>query len=148
MVFDLLQNIYWTHSSLHIYFFIAWTTEGMEWHRQLLAEDKLKGSYGFSAVRRIQRLSQQYIIPKNKHILVIGSTRPWIESILLSQGAKHITTLEYNPYPTNHPKLTTMSPVEFSQLVISNKAPVFDAMVTFSSLEHSGLGRYFLLLIS
>ena len=73
---------------------------------------------------------------------MIGSTTPWIEVILLAQGARHITTLEYNTYPCNHPNITLISPVEFSKLVNLNKAPVFDAMVTFSSLEHSGLGRY------
>ena len=67
--------------------------EGMEWHRQLLAENKLKGSYGHGVVKRIQQLSQKYIVPRNKHILVIGSTRPWIESILISQGVKHITVV-------------------------------------------------------
>ena len=114
----------------------------MEWHRQLLAENRLTGSYGLNVVHRIQRILQEYIVPNNKHILVIGSTRPWIESILLSQGAKHITTLEYNPYPSDHSRITTISPAEFSKLVVSKKAPIFDAMVTFSSIEHSGLGRY------
>ena len=114
----------------------------MEWHRQLLAENKLTGSYGLNVVQRIQRILHKYIVPNEKSILVIGSTRPWIESILLSQGAKHITTLEYNPYPSDHPRITTISPDEFFKLVVSKKAPIFDAMVTFSSIEHSGLGRY------
>ena len=83
-----------------------------------------------------------YIQFKNKHILVIGSNRPWIEVILLSQGAQQITTLDYNPYPCNHPQIATISPIDFTKLVLSNKAPIFDAMITFSSLEHSGLGRY------
>ena len=83
-----------------------------------------------------------YIPTTGKHILVIGSTTPWIGVILLAQGVSHITTQEYNPYPCNHPNMTVISKVELSKLVISNKATVFDAMVTFSSLEHSGLGRY------
>lgn len=120
----------------------AWTIEGMEWHREMLVNKKLKGSYGINVVKRIINLSKHFIAPENKHILVIGSTRPWIEAILIALGAKHITTLEYNPYPTNHPKITTISPIQFSKLVMSGKAPLFDAMVTFSSLEHSGLGRY------
>ena len=114
----------------------------MEWHREMLLNNKLKGSYGIKVVKRIKNLSHHFIAPKNKHILVIGSTRPWIEAILIALGAKHITTLEYNPYPTNHPKITTISPIQFSKLVMSGKAPLFDAMVTYSSLEHSGLGRY------
>ena len=68
--------------------------------------------------------------------------RPWIEVILLDQGVNHITTLEYNPYPCNHPNITTISPSDFASIAQSAKAPLYDAMITFSSLEHSGLGRY------
>lgn len=117
--------------------------EGMGWHEKLLKENRLRGSYGIKVVNRMQKLLKKYIFPKDKQILVIGSTRPWIEAILLAEGARNITTLEYNPYPTNHPSLLTISPDEFSQLVVRKKVPLFDAMVTFSSLEHSGLGRYF-----
>ena len=39
----------------------------------------------------------------NKNVLVIGSETPWVESILLAIGAKHVTTLEYNQIRTNHP---------------------------------------------
>ena len=30
---------------------------------------------------------------KDKHVLVIGSETPWLEAILLSRGAKKVTTL-------------------------------------------------------
>ena len=30
---------------------------------------------------------------KDKHVLVIGSETPWLEAILLSKGAKKVTTL-------------------------------------------------------
>ena len=92
-------------------------------------------------MKRIQYLAENYINVRKKHVLIIGSILPWIESLLLTMDAAHITTLEYEPYPSTHPKITTISPQEFSKLVISNKAPMFDAMVTFSSIEHSGLGR-------
>ena len=48
----------------------------------------------------------------NKSVLVIGSETPWVESILLAIGAKHVTTLEYNRIQTTHPmvsKTTTTS---------------------------------------
>ena len=92
-------------------------------------------------MKKIQYLAERYINVKNKHVLIIGSILPWIESLLLTMDATHITTLEYEPYQSTHPKITTISPQEFSKLVISNKAPMFDAMITFSSIEHSGLGR-------
>ena len=120
---------------------LAWTNDGLSLLGELLEENTLQGSYGAHVVYRMQKLLKQYIYPKGKHILVIGSTRPWIEAILLAEGARHITTLEYNPYPTENPKITTISPIDFADQVVSNTAPFFDAMVTFSSLEHSGLGR-------
>ena len=92
-------------------------------------------------IARIQNLLRKYIPAKDKSFLVIGSTRPWIEVILLAEGAKNITTLEYNPYPCDHPNITTISPTDFTDLVRSKVVPQFDAMVSFSSLEHSGLGR-------
>lgn len=77
----------------------------------------------------------------NKHILVIGSVDPWVESILLAEGASKVTTLEYNHIDCEHPQIKTLMPHEMAQMVISGHAS-FDGMVTFSSLEHSGLGRY------
>ena len=79
---------------------------------------------------------------KDKHFLVIGSQRPWIEVILLSLNVGHITTLEYNEYNTDHPRISILSPLKFLHTVQSNAAPLFDGLVSFSSIEHSGLGRY------
>ena len=93
-------------------------------------------------MRRMEHLLQKYIHVKDKHVLVIGSILPWIEGILLTLGVGHVTTLEYDPYVSTHPKVTSISPLDFSNLVVSNEAPMFDAMVSFSSIEHSGLGRY------
>ena len=103
---------------------------------------ELNGIYGIDVMRRMQHLLENYIHVRNKHILVIGSILPWIETLLLHLDVGHITTLEYDPYLTTHPKITTIAPPEFSRLVMTGKAPMFDAMVSFSSLEHSGLGRY------
>ena len=42
---------------------------------------------------------------KDKSVLVIGSIQPWVESMFLSLGAKHVTTLEYNKIVTEHPQV-------------------------------------------
>ena len=91
-------------------------------------------------VNRIRYHLENHFDTKNKSFLVIGSQLPWIESLLLYLGAK-VTTLEYNPYKTNHPNVTCITPKEFSKFVKEDKAPLFDAAITFSSVEHSGLGR-------
>ena len=103
---------------------------------------ELGGVYGIDVMRRMQHLLEEYIHVRNKHVLVIGSILPWIETLLLHLDVGHITTLEYDPPLTTHPKITTIAPAELSALVMTGEAPMFDAMVSFSSLEHSGLGRY------
>jgi hypothetical protein len=101
----------------------------------------LNGLYGKDVQRSIRYLAEKYINVTNKHVLVIGSTLPWIESLRLTMNVGHITVIDYNPYPSTHSKISIINPKQFSRLVISNNAPMFDAMVSFSSIEHSGLGR-------
>ena len=103
----------------------------------------VEAAYTFEETQIVYEMVEKFKDKVNgKKVLVVGSETPWVEAIVLAVGAKNVTTLEYNPYPANHPRIITISPIEFSQLVVSNQAPMFDAMVTFSSLEHSGLGRY------
>ena len=83
---------------------------------------------------------------KGGHILVIGSQDPWIEVILLEKGAKHVTTLDYVVIENGHPNITVVTPDELREMYLNekflNEDKKFDAMLTYSSLEHSGLGRY------
>ena len=119
----------------------AWTKDEIEHHIDSMEKGLLNGLYGKDVMNSIRYLSQKYIKLEGKHILIIGSILPWIESLLISMNVGHITVLEYDPYPSTHPKITSISPLHFSELVISNQAPMFDGMISFSSLEHSGLGR-------
>ena len=120
---------------------LAWTSEGFDRHLKRIRRDELSSPYGKDVVKRIKYHLEKYVDVQNKHMLVIGSAIPWVETILLYLNASRITTLEYDPYPSTHPKVTTITPSDFAKLVLSNNAPLFDAMVSFSSLEHSGLGR-------
>ena len=79
---------------------------------------------------------------KDKHVLVIGSTLPWVEAILIYLGVDKITTLEYASQKNEHPKINLITPEELRKSILEGNVPQFDAMVTYSSLEHSGLGRY------
>ena len=79
---------------------------------------------------------------KNKHVLVIGTQEPWIEAILLEFGAKKITILEYNDIDSEHHQLFPVKPRDFAEKYLNGTLELFDAMVTFSSIEHSGLGTY------
>ena len=74
---------------------------------------------------------------KNKKVAVIGSQSPWIEAILVNCGAKEVTTVEYNVPICNHDVIKTISYTDFC-----NSSEKYDAIVSYSSIEHSGLGRY------
>ena len=53
-----------------------------------------------------------------------------------------MTTIDYVPITTTHPQLSTLHPATLSEKFLNGSQEKFDAMVTYSSLEHSGLGRY------
>ena len=65
-----------------------------------------------------------------------------METILLEKGAAKIITLEYANITVEHPNITIMSPQQLKLLYNEQKGPSFHAVVSFFSLEHSGLGRY------
>eukprot|EP00995_Heteronema_vittatum_P010959 NODE_651_length_1242_cov_327.612741_g472_i0.p1 GENE.NODE_651_length_1242_cov_327.612741_g472_i0~~NODE_651_length_1242_cov_327.612741_g472_i0.p1 ORF type:complete len:336 (-),score=71.67 NODE_651_length_1242_cov_327.612741_g472_i0:164-1171(-) len=77
-----------------------------------------------------------------QHILVVGTLKPWVEALLLVAGVRRVTTLEYGPIISTHPRLDAMQPAEFNGRFLNGTLPVFDASGSFSSLEHPGLGRY------
>jgi len=74
---------------------------------------------------------------RDKNIAVIGSLTPWIEAILVNAGAKSVTTVEYNVPECEHHIIKTISYDEFSK-----SDTKYDSVFSFSSIEHSGLGRY------
>jgi hypothetical protein len=71
---------------------------------------------------------------------VIGSQTPWLEGILLSKGVRKITTFDYIKITSEHPLIETVTPLELIQMFFDGRAQ-FDVVISFSSLEHSGLGR-------
>ncbi len=83
----------------------------------------------------------KYLDVKEKHVLVIGSQRPWVEVVLLEHNVGNVTTLDYAKLQSEHPKLRTITPSELAEKYLSGSLPKFDAVISFSSLEHSGLGR-------
>lgn len=73
---------------------------------------------------------------QDKDVGVFGSTSCWYECVALRYGGKP-TTVEYNPIVVEDPRLRALTVEEF------NKNPIqFDAIISISSIEHDGLGRY------
>ena len=79
---------------------------------------------------------------RDKRVAVIGAVKPWAEAMLLNLGANSVTTIEYSDLVIEHERLTTITPARMAKQFISNHAAPFDTVFTYSSLEHSGIGRY------
>ena len=79
---------------------------------------------------------------QGKHGVVIGSQSPWIEASLLAYGVEGLTTMEYSSTRTNHAQVRWMHPATAASSFLKGQLPQFDFAVSYSSLEHDGLGRY------
>jgi hypothetical protein len=120
---------------------ITWSKEMIDDMIQKARAGTLKGTYRLSTSQRLQAKLQQLPI-QDARVMVIGSENPWVEVICLSLGAAHVATLEYSTIISLHPKLSTFTPKAFRQLYLDGTLELFDVIVTHSSIEHSGLGRY------
>ena len=95
---------------------------------------QLPGVYGRDQYVRIKSFAK-------KHLNVTGSITPWLELMMLKHGAKSVTSLDYNDFKSEHSLIQTLSQQKLNRMVLEGTAPEFDVVVSFSSLEHSGLGR-------
>lgn len=73
---------------------------------------------------------------RDKKVGVLGSTSPWYESIVLAHGGIP-TTIDYNKIISEDPRICTLTVEESKSQHLS-----FDALLSISSFEHDGLGRY------
>lgn len=93
--------------------------------------------YGHMVVLNLMTAFKEYNI-ENQTIAVIGSETPWIEAMLYNLNNK-ITTIEYNVPECSYDKIICKSYFDYFE---KTSEATFDSIVTFSSIEHSGLGRY------
>lgn len=76
--------------------------------------------------------------------LVVGSMQPWVEVTALINGAAKVLTVEYNPLVIQEEfkdRMSAILPVDFMNQW-AKFAGTFDFAASFSSIEHSGMGRY------
>ena len=119
--------------------------------RKLLARDRMTNlkfvnmlnvnSYKDENVLKPALIKHRRLID-GKRVAVIGTQIPWAEAMLVNLGASSITTIEYANLVIEHQKVTTITPYRVAELYMSGQAVPFDTVFTYSSLEHSGLGRY------
>lgn len=122
---------------------ITWSNELIQHYiNKFTVENIINGTFGGETYTGAARLHLIACIKyrdtiKDKNVAVIGSLTPWIEAILVNAGAKSVTTVEYNVPVCNHSIIKAISYDDFCK---SSKK--YDAIFSFSSIEHSGLGRY------
>lgn len=122
---------------------LVWKKSDIVAQIQEANQGTLKGTNGepiTNYVRDQLKLHHDKLI--NSNVLVIGSEFPWVEAILLSLDVSHVTTLEYREIRSEHEKISTETPLSMREKFLHGKLPHFDGVVSYSSLEHSGLGRY------
>lgn len=118
----------------------VWTVESIERMKQQSLEGKLIGNYGGKGTAKLRAYAAKYC--GGKHVAVVGSKSPWVEAILLGVGARHVTTIEYGAIESRHPNVTALTNAEFNERFLNGTLEPFDAFVSYSSMEHAGLGRY------
>ena len=81
---------------------------------------------------------------KSKSLVVIGTQKPWVEAIAYHLSVNKITTLDYTRKQYELDGLEWFHVNDYLDDLISNKkkTEMFDNSASFSSIEHSGLGRY------
>jgi hypothetical protein len=125
---------------------LIWSRDFIQFHLDKLTDGTLQGSYGRHELLNIQRHLKEHMKIRGKHVLVIGSQNPWLESLLISLGVGKITTLEYMEIKSEVDLIETILPRQLAERWLKAETPAerpqYDAVVTFSSVEHSGLGRW------
>jgi len=119
----------------------VWSKGAIKFETGQLHRGVLRGTYGAKVTNFLFKVLRS-VDMKDKDVLVIGSEKPWVEIAALEAGARHVTTLEYGKIVSEDPRITTMRPFEFNEMYRNGSLPEFDVAISFSSLEHSGLGRY------
>lgn len=120
----------------------VWSEQMVSNYLSQARQSQLYGPYGISDTNALRDGLLHAAGVKNGRVLIIGSITPWVEACVLEAGARQIVTVEYSKIESYHTQIQTLTPNEFREHFLKGKLGLFDAVVTFSSVEHSGLGRY------
>ena len=94
------------------------------------------------------RLSDSFgllVVLQGRRTAVLGSITPWVEALVANHGAvMPITTVEHNLPTCTDDRIRTVNYSSFagsSSNTADDDGEMYDALVTYSSVEHAGLGR-------
>ena len=120
----------------------VWSKTLIEDFIRLARNSQLNGTYSVTETNHLRSALAKVPQLIGGRVLVIGSELPWVEACVLEARAREIVTVEYGAVHSEHPQVSTKTPKEFRDDYLSGTLGNFDVVVTFSSVEHSGLGRY------
>jgi hypothetical protein len=112
---------------------LRWTTRSPGWSYRRVQARKPR-YYGTTDVWLYQALDQYPV--RGKEVGILGSEWPWYECICSYHGAR-ATTIEYRRIDCRIPGLRVLTPAEYAA-----RPTPFDIVLSISSVEHDGLGRY------
>jgi hypothetical protein len=122
---------------------LQWTSSLVEDMMSKHRAGKVIGNYDLEGDQQVAKALQYFKSDVfEKRGLVIGSETPWVEVLSLFYGASKVTTVEYGRIHSDYNKIRSLLPTEFALEHLLGMSEEFDFAITYSSVEHSGLGRY------
>ena len=122
---------------------ITWTEQYVELLKKRAKSPMEEIASPFHWTYRFRMAVEKKVPVNGKRVLVMGGEDPWIEAILLHLGARHVVTLAPGAgIVSEHPQISTMTVAEMRTLYREGQLEQFDAVMSFSTVEHLGLGRY------
>ncbi|WP_420422352.1 DUF268 domain-containing protein [Simkania sp.] len=105
---------------------------------RLIIQAKLKQPqyYRNTDIWLFEMLDEHPNLFKEKTVAVLGSGYPWYEAVVLAYGGQPVS-IDYRKIETNDSRLNVMTVEAYK-----NKPRKFDVLLSISSFEHDGLGRY------
>lgn len=119
----------------------SYAARSREYIETLIAKARAREQFYYGATDTFLYEALRKYPVAGQHVLIIGSTTPWYESVCIAHGAASCTTIDYNQLHYEHPQITTVTLAEFAATSGSHRRH-FDAILSISSFEHDGLGRY------
>ena len=111
--------------------------------RNFLQRDNVSNINSYQDRNALKPALHKYVrLIREKRVAVIGTAIPWAEAMLVNLGANSVTTVEYSDIVIEHERVSTITPYRVAEQFINGQAVPFDTVFTYSSLEHSGMGRY------
>jgi SAM-dependent methyltransferase len=112
---------------------MTYTTQQIQKYEELISKEK--GLYYCETDIWLYQALKKHSI-KDKEVIIIGSEQPWYETIACVYSGNGCSCLEYNK------RICESDKIKYYQYDTYNELPKFDACISISSIEHSGLGRY------